>query len=391
MPNWGLGRTGQLYVGEEATYGTAPVLAGANALRHLSINLHYDPKALAKSPERHTHPSQAVLLQRRAQASFDLKAQFYPSGTLNTLPEADLLLKNSLGAAATNTTLATTVASGPSTTGATLASGAGLAVGQHIEINIAAGGNAGTYMRTLLTVAGAAVTWAPALPAAPLVGDTAKGVATYGLGTALPKSLDIAHYPQAPASGAPTRELLGCVCDKFSFMVDGNSEPQIQVSGPAQMYAASPQAQPGAFTTVGAESAIPSGLSSGYFYHNGTLYQVEKFQLDIVNGMDLQNTAIGTSKAVAYFRKSKRAVTVKFDAKVSDDLTVWTPSLAQSGNPLFLQIGGTNGRIWSIYCPNVFLNLPDTPDGDETNNWSFQGTALSSAAAGNDEVTIAQG
>jgi hypothetical protein len=222
-------------------------------------------------------------------------------------------------------------------------------------------------------------------------GDTVKGVATYGLGTALPKSLDIAHYPQAPAAGAPTREQLGNVVDKFSFMVDGNSEPTIQVSGPAQSYAAAPQAQPGAFTTVGAESAIPSGLSAGYFYHNGVLYQIEKFQLDIVNAMELQNTAIGTSKAVAYFRKGKRAVSVKFDAKVSDDLTVWTPALAQSGNPLFLQIGGTQGRIWSLYCPNVQLNLPDTPDGDETNNWSFQGQALSSAAAGNDEVFLAQG
>src|SRR4051812_21202089 len=100
MPNWGIGRTGQFYVGEEAAYGTAPVLAGSNALRHLSVNLHFDPKSLTKSPERHTHPSQAVMLARRAMGSFDLKAQLYPSGTLNTLPESDAILKNSLGLAA---------------------------------------------------------------------------------------------------------------------------------------------------------------------------------------------------------------------------------------------------------------------------------------------------
>jgi hypothetical protein len=268
MTNWYLGRTGQLYIGEEATYGTAPTLLAANAFRHLSQKLSFDPRQLAKSPERHTDPSQRVLLTRRQKASVDVKAQLYPSGTLNTLPECDLVLKNALGNVATNITLATTFSGSPTTTGGTIASATGLAVGQPVQINIASGPNAGTYLRWL-TTAGTSPVWAPALPAAPVSGDTLKGCVGYALGTAIPKSLDIAHYPQAPSASTPAREMLGCVIDKLSFMFDSNLEPMLQFSGPAQGLAGSSpnfsaQAQPGGFTTVGAENAIPSGLL-GYF------------------------------------------------------------------------------------------------------------------------------
>src|SRR4051812_24458163 len=105
MPNWSLGRTGQVYVKEESTYGTAPTLAATDAVRHLNITLHNDPRSLAPSPERHTDPSQRVLLTRRAKANWDLKAQLYPSGTINTLPEATALLKNALGAVPSNVVL----------------------------------------------------------------------------------------------------------------------------------------------------------------------------------------------------------------------------------------------------------------------------------------------
>src|ERR1051326_1596152 len=143
-PNWYIGRTGQLYIGEEASYGTAPTFLASMAFRHLSQKLSFDPRQLAKSPERHTDPSQRVLYTRRQKASFDVKAQLYPSGAINTLPEADLVLKNALGNAASNVALSTTVASGAGVSGATLASGAGLAVGQPIEIGVLGGAAPGT-------------------------------------------------------------------------------------------------------------------------------------------------------------------------------------------------------------------------------------------------------
>lgn len=392
MPNWSIGRTGQLYLAEEATYATAPTLLATNAFRHLSAKLTFNPRQPAKSPERHTHPSQTALYNRRQAASFEVKAQWYPSGTLNTLPECDLVLKNSLGTAAKNTTLATTFSGTPTTTGGTIASGTGLAIGDPVVITIASGGNAGTYLRWL-TAAGTTPTWTPALPGAPAAGDSLKGCASYVPATAIPKSLDIAHYPQAPSASTPSREMLGNVIDKLTIEIDGNVEPVITLSGPAQGFAGSSpsftaQSQPGGFTTIGAESVVGGIALNGYFYFNGTLYQIEKLKIEIVNTMELQNTALGTNKAQAFFRKGKREVMVSIDAKVSDDTTVWAPALATSSNPLMLQLGTTVGKMWGIYCPYITLTtVPDIPDGDETNNWSFQGQALGSA--GNDEIFIA--
>lgn len=384
-PVWSLGRTGQVYVIEESAFDTSTTLSATNALRHLNVSMHYDPKSLAKSPERKTHPSQVTMYTRRAQGSWGLKGQMYPSGTLNTLPEMTAILKNSFGATPTNITLATTLSGTPTTTTGTVASATGLAIGQAVQITIAAGGNAGVYVRYLTNVVGTALTWGPALPGAPASGDAVKGVVTYGLGSTLPKSLDICHYPQSPATWY-NREMLGCICDKLSLSFDSNLEPMFDVSGPAaEMVSA--QSQPGSFTTVGAEGAIPSGLT-GYFQWGSTLYQVEKVQFDIQNGMELQNTALGTSKAVDYFRKNKRAVTIKVNAKVSSDLTMWTPALTAGQGTLFLQVGTTSGRIWSLYAPVAqLMSPPDTPDGDETNNWDFNLTCL--GTSGNDEIFLA--
>jgi hypothetical protein len=393
-PNWYLGRTGQLYIGEEASYGTAPSLLASMAFRHLSQKLSFDPRQLTKSPERHLDPSQRVLLTRRQKGSFDVKAQWYPSGVLNTVPESDVVLKNGLGGTPTNITLSTTVSSGAGVSGAVVASATGLAARQPIQITVLGGSNPGVYVRWLTAAyaGGTTLTWEPPLPATCAVSDLVKGCTGYPLGTALPKSLDIAHYPQAPSASTPAREMLGCVIDKLSFMFDGNLEPMIQFSGPAQGLSGSspnftPQAQPGGFTTVGAENAIPSGLT-GYFQYGATLYQIEKMQIDVVNAMDLQNTALGTNKATAFFRKGKRIVTVKIDAKVSDDLTLWTPSNGASSSTAMIQIGTTAAKMFGIFIPALILtDPPDIGDADETNNFSFDGEAM--ATSGNDELFVA--
>lgn len=111
MPHWALGRSGQVYVVEETAYGVVSTQLPTTALRHLNFAAHYDPKSLDKSVERHaTHPSLLALQTRRAKATWGLKAQLYPSGTLNTVPEADVLLKNALGGTPSNIVLATTFA-----------------------------------------------------------------------------------------------------------------------------------------------------------------------------------------------------------------------------------------------------------------------------------------
>jgi hypothetical protein len=391
MPQWSIGRFTQTYCGVEASYATAPTLLSTMAFRHLSGLLHFNPQSPVNSPARYAHPSMNSLRVRRQAATFDLKHEWYPSGVLNTLPESDVFLANGIGGAASNITLATTVASGALATGATVSSATGLAVGQFVQIGVLGGASPGTYMRLVTVVAGSALTWAPALPTTCAVSDTVKGCITYSLATATQKSIDIAMYPQVVS--VKNLELLGCVPNKLAWMFDANTEPQMQISGPAQGFAGTiptwtAQAQPGAFTTVGTEAMLSSGMNA-ILNVGAVQYQFTKLQFDLENGYDVQNLASGTNKATAMFRKNKRVVTGKCSALVSNDLTLYTPSLGSTTTPtpILIQQGLVSGQMWAIYAPNVVMtDIPDTPDSDTERQWAFALTCL--GTVGNDEIYI---
>jgi hypothetical protein len=381
MTNWTLGRTGLVYVAEEATYGTAPTFVATNAFRHLNINLPYNPKNRVDSPARWADPDIRARLQRRKTGSFDISGLFYPSGTLNTVPECAPFLKNGLGAVASAVASSTVSASpAPSTTGCTVASATNFVVNTFITITIASGASAGTYVRFLTGIATNALTWAPALPAAPASLDTVKSGVTYSLATDLPKSLDIAHY-----AANQNREQLGCVVDKITITLDASQEPRIQITGPSQGFAASAQAKPGSFTTVGTDAGIPSGLF-GALLVGDTSLDFLKLVLEINNGMDLQQTNFGTQGAVAFYRKTRRIINLSLDTMVSDQLTLKTASEATTDKAIFAQCGVTEGKQVAIYCPVTQWDVPDTPDSDETNQWAFKGRAI--GVSGNDACYV---
>ena len=109
-----IGRIGQMYVKEEATYGTVPALTAAEACRHKALTFPgSDVKNKRTIMEKKASPF-TMTQQRtdtRAAAGFSLNAILRPSGTLNTLPEVSPLLKASMGSVV-NTTLSTTVSVG---------------------------------------------------------------------------------------------------------------------------------------------------------------------------------------------------------------------------------------------------------------------------------------
>lgn len=373
---WTIGRTGRVYVTEEATYGTPPTHIGTSAFRHTNINIPFSPKNKVASPARYVDPSLRTRFTRRQTASFDVSALFYPSGARGTVPEAAPFLTNGLGAVTATSQSTTVLASpAPTTTTFTVNDATGLAIGLLVRITEAGGANPGIYYRLITGLTGAAVVVSPALPTAPATSDTVVGGVTYALGTTLPKSLDLMHV-----ADNQRREQLGGAIDKVTITLDGAGEPTLQVSGPAQGHAGSPQADPVTFTTVGLDSAIPSGLTGALRVGAVTL-AFTKAVFEITNGVDLQNTEFGTTKPAAFYRKSRRAVAVSIDTMVSDQLTLYQAALASSGQAILAQCGATEGSVIVVYCPSTEFEVPDTPDAEETNVWNFKGTALSPTAA----------
>ena len=376
MPNtYQVGRVGRVFVAKQATFGTAPAFAATDAVRHSMVKLNANPRNRVDALIRAAHPDITTRRTRRTTANWALGDVLYPSGTLNTLPDMSDIIECGLGAAPTNTPAATTIASGSGVSGATLASGTGMVVGQPILINVSTGSPAtGRVVRWLVTVVGAAVTWAPPLPQAPAVSDTVKACIGYAPATDLPKALQIGHYLTSVS-----KEGSGCVVDQLKFSIDANDEIRWEASGPMIERLTAAQAEPGAFTVVG--TTPPSGLLAGL--RVGALaYEMLKMEMTISNGMEMDNFAAGISKAQNYFRKSRRSVKVSINAMYSSDVTLMTAAEGTTDNVILAQCGNTEGSIIAFYMPTVEFDVPDDPDAEETMEHTFNGAVK--ATNGND-------
>lgn len=377
MPTYQIGRLGRVYAKAESSYNTAPTLAATDALRHLDVRLNVNPRNRVNSPERHAHPSQIYRFTRRKTADWMVRGILYPSGTLNTLPDADPILANVFGASSsTNVTLSTTVNGSPTTTSVPCVAVTGLAVGDAVLINAT---NGGRQVRWITNIVSTTLTVAPALASAPTVGDSVKGCITYKLKTAIGSSLDIAHYlPNV------SYEMTGCAPELLRLSFDANDEIMFEASGPAASRARPAQTDPATFTVAG--STPPSGLT-GFARFNGAAEEFLKAQFEIKNGISLDNRAFGTSVAQAMFRERKREVTFSYDTMQSDDVSLLDLAEATTDHTAIMQCGLTEGSIIAVYAPVCELEVPDDQDSDEARQHSFKGVCK--GTAGNDELYLA--
>lgn len=375
------GRTGKIYLKKEAAYGTEETLASANAMRHVNVGFAHNPFQRVNSPEKNPTPGVFTRFDRKPATTLEtLVALLRPSGVLNTLPEIDPILEAAFGAK-TNVTLATTVSSAPTTTGCVVASAGTLAVGDAVLLSVTGQANS-PYVRILTVVAGATLTWAPALPGAQTAGDAVKGGLTYKLSTALSISLTIAHY----LTGFK-RELLGCGIDSFALALDANAEPQVTVSGPAKdQLTGTAQAAPAAFTTVGGNP--PSGII-GETWIASTVYLMKMLNVSFTNSLNPRNTEYGVRLPTEINRNAIREVSVSLEAWAETEATLYDLTEAGTFASVLNQTGRTQGNIVAVYMPKVDFAPPSTSDDDGEVAWSFgNGVALESVLGSNDELKL---
>lgn len=373
---------GRLYAKTESSYGDAAVTFSAtDALRHITSQFRFDPFNRVSTPEKKASAGNFARFDRRITAELStLEAVVRPSGTLNTLPEGDDVYKNALGAV-TNVTLNTTVSSGGTTTGATLASAGSLAVGDAVVITR----NSVKYIRILQTVAGAAVTWAPALPTSVVNGEAVKGCITYKLTSDLTGTLAFFHLVDTFK-----RLLIGTAADRLSLNFDANEEGRFTLSGPAQRQLTTGlPSDPVTFTAVGGNA--PSGLV-GELVIGGTAYLDKLVRFEIDNKFKVRNEEQGNNGlATGAYRVGTREVSVAIEAFAETQATLYDLAVAGTNVSVLKQTGRTEGNICAVFCPSVEFKVPETSDGDDEATWSFQGTALESTLNAGNEITLAFG
>jgi hypothetical protein len=387
-----IGRTGQRYVKTEgqANYGVSPTLGATDAVRVLEIDLAYNPNQRTNAMDRNLTPGVRRRQSHKTVAGFNLKRMaMWPSGTLGTPPESDVLLTNALGAKQAIAPLSTTVTAGtvPSTTQMTLAAVTGLVANRSwVEINIASLGI--NCVRFVTAIATNLITVAPPLPTAPATSDTVKSGVDYYPATNPASAFTVADYLTVGAGSSPqtfSREVNGCIVESMGFTFDPNNEPEMSFAGPGKTQPDSAQAQPGAFTTVG--TVIPPG-TEGSLRIGSTAVPFLKASIQLTNGMKLRNTEYGSKSATGFWRAGRRSVVVSIDMYAEDRTVVYDNAISAAGLSALFQLGTTEGKQWGLYLPKMEFDVPSTPDPESEIIWTMKAVALETN--GNDELYLGQ-
>lgn len=379
------GKRAQLFLGEETTYGVPPTLAATHAMRHVSASMDFDPFNRVFSPEKKSAPGRYAIFDRRGTAAGSVEGLIRPSGTINTLPECSPVLKAAFGSVV-NTSLATTVASAGSVNGATLTSGTGATVGASVLITCPDGKK---RARFLASVAGAVVTWVPALPAGqtPANGAAVKLGTVYKLSSANAISLFMARYTfQADFTAGLAEILKGWMIDRLSVMLDYAEEPRFTANGPAQLKADGPS-HPGSFTQVGTNP--PTAITAEALIGTNAI-KFMKMAFELTNGMEVRNDELNASAPTEAYRMGDRDISIALDMVGENGYKAAIYDLAMAGTTttVFQQTGFTEGKIVACYAPRVEFKPPtvDVPDGSV--NWPFRGRVLEATEDNNDELLL---
>jgi len=381
------GQEGNLYCIAESTYGVAPALSATNAMRHITFTAPFNNFNRGTVLEKTGGGGHSVnhRTTRRKTASWNLEMLLRSSDVLNTLSEIDPVLLAGFGARS-NVTLNTTFSGVPTVSDGTVASAAGLVVGDMVAITCPDG----KVRLRRVTTAGVNLAWAPNLPAgqAPIAGAACKGVTTYKLTTQITSSLAFAYYRRRSNGSEGLGHLVtGAGVDKLSIDFMANEEPRIKASGQAK-HVIAPPSRPGGFTFSG--GVPPSGIVGDLMIGN-TPMKFTKLGLEIRNERYFRMDEYGDDSSVEVLRGGRRSVGMSLEAYHEDEATLYNFAIGGTFVPVFKQTGYTEGKCFAIYAPQVDFAPPAIDDPDDMVSASYQGAVLESADAANDEVVLAIG
>ena len=379
------GRYAHLYVAAETPYGTPPTLLATHAMRHVDFKVSR-PETRVPDPAKKASPGMVRQLARRTEASCSVDALIQPSGTLNTLGEADALLTHGMGAKS-NITLSTTVSASPTptTTVFTVAAVTGLVVGQAILVACTGGTYPGKYVRWITNIATLALTVAPALPQAPATSDVVKGCCTYSLANEMASSLCLAHYRTSDT--VHSQIVKGAVAKNLAFSFEQNTEARLSASFQAKSRTKPAPTKPAAFTMVGTQNP-PSGIT-GELYVASAAYKFIKLDAAIDTGVELRTDTFGFDSPESILMTGRRKVELTLAARLGDQAVIYDPAAAGTRVAIMMQTGFTEGNIIALYAPLVEFSVPDEDSPEDVPTWSFKGLCCESVDGQNDELRIA--
>ncbi len=393
-----LSRLNRFYVKKEATEGTVPTFAAANAFAAIRLEAELEQAYIPRRDKIGSRTFPGVIAGGRRSARWSLESHLIPNGTAGTKPDMDPFFEALMGAAGTVYAGGTTHATTPcTTTSITFSAAQVLSVGNFIgfagEIRCVTAITGGT------PGAATAVTVTPAFSAAPGFGATITGTVSYALGSNL-STVSIADYWDP--STAQQRIINMAIVDAMRLSINGETH-DLNLSGFGQQVIDSVtfvagEGGLGSFPTEPA-SPVRNGVPIAGHYGQAWLGATpSKFTTLLSGALAINNNAMMRDKEFGFqvpqgHAEGMRSILWDWELYETDDATqlaLYTAGKARTAIDAFFQLGQTAGQLFGAYTADLIPPVPKKGETDQYTSWGFTGGRAQSATV-NGELYIAFG
>ncbi|MBI3209242.1 MAG: hypothetical protein HYZ37_10135 [Candidatus Solibacter usitatus] len=356
------------YTAVESTYGTTPVITGANRFLAAGVQIrqeHAQPARRDKSGSRSVNAIGGAL---RRSTKFAVKSYLTARSSGSVAPAQGVLLECAMGGEP-RVFAGGNIDSMISPTRMRLTAAHGLSVGQ----GVAFGGEIRFVTGVVDTIT---IDISSEFSIVPSNGSVAGGTVSYGLGRRL-KSMSLFDY-WSPDS-ALQRIARGAVVDRMKVELNGDLH-EMEFRGEASDVTNS-ASQVSGFPVEPALSAFNERLVAGHLGQAWLGSGLERFftisgaSILLENGVDMRNREFGSAIPLGY-AAGKRAVTMRLALYGKDDAAttaLYGAAADRQSVPVMMQLGDRPGEMMGIHMPHVIPSIPEFDDKETRLQWQFDG------------------
>jgi hypothetical protein len=380
----------RVYVEQESSYGSTPVITAADRTSVIRLDVRQRREASERRDKTGSRTYAGTPAGGRRRTEFSLQSYLVTNPSPGSVSPLGRLIQAALGA----TPLVYgggTAGSGSTTTQIVFSGSHGLAVRQAFGFN-------GEIRFVTQVVNSTTAQVNAAFSSAPVSGNTLTAAVTYFPADELP-SVSIFDYWN-PAN-AVDRIVVGAACDRMLMRINADYH-EMEFSGAAQdvIDTVSFTAGQGGLGSFPSEPGIdtnqpqpvPGNLGQAWLGSPSNRFQtVTSAVVEVVNDLDLRTREFGTTLPLCIGAGTRRVMATVELLEADDSQTRGLYGAARSETPIgvMFQLGKAAGQLMGIYLPKVIPEAPEFDDGEPNLKWRFVDSRAQGQAS--DEIAVAVG
>jgi hypothetical protein len=380
----------RVYVEQESSYGSTPVITAADRASVIRLDVRQRREARERRDKTGSRTYAGTPAGGRRRTEFTLQSYLVTNPSPGSVSPLGRLIQAALGA----TPLVYgggTAGSGSTTTQIVFSGSHGLVLRQGFGFN-------GEIRFVTQVVNSTTVQVNAAFSSAPASGNALTAAVTYFPADELP-SVSVFDYWN-PAN-AVDRIVVGATCDRMLVRINGDYH-EMEFSGAAQdvIDTVSFTAGQGGLGSFPSEPAIdtnqpqpvPGNLGQAWLGSPSSRFQtVTSAAVEVVNDLDLRTREFGTALPLCIGAGTRRVTATVELLEADDAQTRALYAAARSETPIgvMFQLGKAAGQLMGVYLPSVIPDAPDFDDGEPNLKWRFVDARAQGQAS--DEIAVAVG